>query len=313
MRGPMALLALALAACSDVPPDTPDTATLIVGVTSDFAGGSELTKLEIDMGVDGARVRDETLTVDEGSLPKELAFEDVTPGARLTLTLRGYELDIARIVRHVETRAPEAGDRALYRLRLEKSCKLEVPIPGGSGGAPECNEITETCISGACRSAIVPETAFQPYRSDWQKGGESDACKPADGGAPMLLVGQGQTDYFGMDDGEVAEIEAGPQGNHHIWVAARIKNLRQSGSITTVGGQVPELGLELQPMKWVFTLDPDEGGWCKIFGVRFELDRKTDIERLLGQQAKVQVTIKDGDGAVGTGERLVTLSSSIVK
>jgi hypothetical protein len=313
MRSTVALLALALAACSDAPPDTPDTATLIVGVRSDFAGGSELTKLEIDMAVDGARLRDETLSVGEDTFPKELAFENVTPGARLTLTLRGYELDIARIVRHVETRAPEAGDRALYQLRLEKSCKLEVPIPGGSGGAPECNEITETCISGACRSAIVPETAFEPYRSDWQKGGPSDVCKPAGDGAPTLLVGQGQTDYFGMDDGEVAEIEAGPQGGHHIWVAARIKNLRQSGSITTVGGEVPELGLELQPMKWVFTLDPDEGGWCKIFGLRFQIDLKNEIEPLLGKQAKVKVTMKDGDGAVGTGERLVTLSSSIVK
>ena len=49
-----------------------------------------------------------------------------------------------------------------------------------------------------------------------------------------LFLGTGQTDFSPLNDGQTLQLERGPQGGHHIWIAARMKNLRQSGSRTTL-------------------------------------------------------------------------------
>jgi hypothetical protein len=117
-----------------------------------------------------------------------------------------------------------------------------------------------------------------------------------------------------MEDLEVAQVEAGPQGGHHIWVAVRMKNLRQSGSITSVSGFVPDLNLELSPFNVIFTFDPDEGGYCKLYGLRYQLDANgTDVETVLGHQLKVTVRVTESMGDdIGVGERMVTLSDTIL-
>lgn len=128
-----------------------------------------------------------------------------------------------------------------------------------------------------------------------------------------MQVGAGQSDFFAIEDYEIAQIEAGPQGGHHIWVAARLKNLTQSGSITEVGAEIPSLGLSITPLKVIFTFDPDEGGYCKIFGLRLQLDIDgDDIMAMRGQEAKVVMTITDADDDVGSGEKWVTLSDTIL-
>ncbi len=58
----------------------------------------------------------------------------------------------------------------------------------------------------------------------------------------------------------------------------------------------------------IFTLDPDEGGFCKLAGLRFRLDGERKIEELLGKVVEVEVTVTDPDGDAGTGRRAVTLS-----
>ena len=282
-----------------------DTGRLVVGVTSDYRGGVDLDRVEVSMSVAATPIHAATLTADERTFPLELEFLDVTPGDELTLRLTGYLGNERRVVRTVVTPAGPAGERRVVRAHLDQACDH-----AGASGAPECDEVSTTCIAGTCQRAFVPAEAQRPYTPDWMKDG-SDGCKP--GGPPELIVGKGQSDFFPAADYEVAQIEAGPQGGHHIWISARVKNLGRSGSITEGGGEIPALGLSITPLKVVFTLDTDEGGWCKIFGLRFQLDvGGDDIQTMLGQPIEVYVTIVDSDGDQASDTRWFTLSSDIL-
>ena len=132
------------------------------------------------------------------------------------------------------------------------------------------------------------------------------------GGPTIVTVGEGQSDYLPTMDGDVAQVEAGPQGGHHIWVAIRVKGLLQSGSITSITGHFPELNLDVGPYQVIFTLDQDEGGYCKLYGLRFQLDQTTPIDQLLGKTLEMQVKVTDKDGDVGVGKRTVVLSKNFL-
>ena len=140
----------------------------------------------------------------------------------------------------------------------------------------------------------------------------NDICKPTGAGAPMVIVGEGQADYLPTMDGVVAQVEAGPQGGHHIWIAVRMKGLLQSGSITAVTGHFPELDQDIGPFQVIFTFDQDEGGYCKLYGLRFQLDQTRPVDQVLGKTLDVQVKVTDKEGAVGIGKRSVVLSKQFI-
>ncbi|KYG10372.1 hypothetical protein BE21_12405 [Sorangium cellulosum] len=75
---------------------------------------------------------------------------------------------------------------------------------------------------------------------------------------------------------------------------------------------MPELGYTVDPLRVIFTLDQDEGGFCELPGLRFRLDGERTIEELLGKVVDVEVTVTDADGDTGTGRRKVTLSQTIL-
>jgi hypothetical protein len=307
------VLAWSLFACGDA------TGTLVVGVTSDYRAGTDLAQLDVVMQVDGEVLSQQSLALGTSSgktsFPAEFSFDGVSEGSTLTLTLRGFDIDgVLRVARHLETTA--IGDATnLVRIHLESECMLRsdaeaqlISLPS----APTCNESTETCIAGACGSANVPAGDQEPYRDDWPQA-FGDICKPEDAGAAEVIVGKGQSDYLAAVDYELAQVEAGPQGGHHIWIAARIKNLRRSGSITSVGGEIPALMVSVTPLKVIFTFDPDEGDYCMVYGLRFQLDIDgAEIETLLGAEVKVMVEVTDSDGDSASGERWFTLSDDIL-
>lgn len=306
------VMLLAFAACNG----DDDTATVILGVTSDYRAGSDLTALEVTMVADGAVIREDSVALGASAgrqeFPLELTFEGVDDGAALEATLTGLDSQgVIRVVRRVLTTA-KSGPPRLLRVRLENLCDLNPNADEGEYQGPSCNDDTETCIVGECRDAFVDPALHEPYVEDWSEN-FGDACKQPGGGEPTVSVGTGMSDYFAAEDYELAEVEAGPQGGHHIWVAARIKNLRRSGSITEVGGEVPALGLSITPLKVIFTMDPDEGGFCKLYGLRFQLDIDgDDVETMLGEEVRIIVTITDPDGDVGQDDLWVTLSDYII-
>ena len=196
-----------------------------------------------------------------------------------------------------------AGKKLLLQVALDSRC---VAAPGAT--VPTC-AAPQTCVAGQCADATVPANGLPLYTPGWSTV-STDPCKPTGGGAPVVVVGEGQADYLPMMDGDTDQVEAGPQGGHHVWVAIRAKNLHQSGSITSVTGHFPDLGLDVGPFTVIFTMEPDEGGYCELYGLRFQLDETTPIDQLLGHPLDITVTVTDSDMSVGTGTRNVVLSQT---
>jgi hypothetical protein len=289
--------------CPDGVPET-TRGSLIVGVTSELRAGVDVLRLHVVQRVDGAVVRDDELFSDGAkpfSFPLELPFEDLEDSAKVEIVIEAFGNPPQPLLTRTASSTVRAGRTLLLRVDLDWWC--------AGAGAPAC-AAPQTCTGGVCGPSNVNAALLEDYRPDWHKGG-TDICQSGDG-EPVVIVGRGQGDYLTMNDYDVAQVEAGPQGGHHIWVAVRMKNLRQSGTITTLTGEVPELNLSINPFAVIFTFDPDEGGYCKLYGLRFQIDADIGIDQLLGKKLHVTATVKDKDGDVGIGERWVTLSSDIL-
>jgi hypothetical protein len=186
----------------------------------------------------------------------------------------------------------------LLRVLIQGQC-LQA-LPGGPPGGPAC-AAPATCIDGRCQSDVVAPQALEPYEPAWAANAP-DVCKPANAGPPVVQVGTGQTDYLPVTDGQTVQMEQGPQGGHHIWIAVRQHNLRQSGSTTTITSAQPGTGVAGPRTAVVFTFDQDEGGFCKLAGLRYQLDVDgADYHTFLGRPLDVTVTIADQSGATGSG------------
>jgi hypothetical protein len=197
----------------------------------------------------------------------------------------------------------------LLRVMLQGECLLG--LPGGPPGAPPCTA-PQTCIGGSCQDDTVAPQALEPYTSSWATD-VPDICKPANAGPPVVQVGTGQTDYLPLTDGQTVQAEQGPQGGHHIWIAVRQQNIQQSGSTTTITSVQPGTNLAGPRMSFVFTFQPDEGDFCKLYGLRYQLDLDgTDYHLFLGQPLDVTVTIADQSGTTGSATAHVNIASTIL-
>lgn len=295
--------------CGDPQPEP--LGSVVFGLTSEFRVPVDMQELHVVSRVNGAVVADQTRGTTPGmtplSFPTEVPFTNLNGGDNVEVELEGFGgggLSFSLVKRLASTEVV-AGRKLLMRVPLETECA------GGLKG-PMC-EAPQTCITGVCKDSHRDPTSLELYTSQWSRP-PGDICKPANAGDPVVLVGKGQSDYFTMNDGDLAQVEAGPQGGHHIWVAIRMKNLGQSGSITTVTGEIPDLGLKPAPFSVIFTFDQDEGGYCKLYGLRYQLDTDgIDIKTVLGHQVKLTVTVTESkDGGVGVGQKLVTLSDNIL-
>lgn len=271
-----------------------------------------MQELSITTRVNGEVTRQESrgegLSGEPLTFPTEIAFEDLPDGDAVEVDLEGFGGEQLRytLVKRLASTEVVGGKRLLMRVPLETEC---APMPGQEGMC----EAPMTCVTGVCRSAHLSPASLELYDPAWAKP-KNDICKPEGGGQPVVIVGRGQSDYFAAEEGEVAQVEAGPQGGHHIWVALRMKNLNQSGSITSVKGYIPDLDLELSEFKVIFTFDQDEGGFCKLYGLRYQIDTGgVDVKTVLGHAMEVTVTVTESKtGGVGVGKKTVTLSDTIL-
>jgi hypothetical protein len=164
----------------------------------------------------------------------------------------------------------------------------------------------------ACSPA--PSLLVSPPPDARQDGAEFDSvCKLAPGGTAEVVIGRGQSDYLPIVDLETLRVEAGPQGGHHVWIAIRMKNLLRSGSRTTLSAIAPDIGVDVAPYEVIFTFDPDEGGYCKLYGLRFQLDASgVDYQPLLGKELDVTGVVTDRTGDTAKGFRRVMLSDVVL-
>lgn len=287
------------------PKTSGDKGSVVLGIASKLTPGSTIDAMHVVLKAGDQVVADETLTSAKGDLvfPEELRADDLDDGEEVSATIEASSGGKTLLTRLASTEAV-AGKELLLRVNLASSCLGQA--------APAC-VAPKTCDAGLCKNSHVDGTTLPDYTSDWATHTTTvDVCKPENPGAPIVVVGEGQADYLPLADGDVAQVEAGPQGGHHIWVALRLKNLTQSGSITSLTGHFADLGYDVGPFNVIFTFDPDEGGYCKIYGLRFQLDTDHDIHEMLGHTLVVTGSIKDKDGDVGEGTRTVKLSDTIL-
>lgn len=310
------LVPLLLTACpgSDDPPETPKEGTLIVGVhtTADIA--ALVGSVHVVAKVDDVVTTDEIVPI--AQLPKEIELRG-KPESRVDLVVDAFGpgptpgSGTPMITRRATT-GLVVDAKKLLRIQLDARC---MTLGGGGPTAPVCNA-PDTCMFGACRPSSVGFDDLEDYEPTWPTS-PPDLCRPAKRGAPEVILGDGQTDYSTLSDGDVLQLEKGPQGGHHVWVALRMKNLRQSGSTTMITSELEGDPAPVPPMAYVFTFDRDEGNYCKLYGLRYQVDSGvTDLsagyKRFLGKRLKVTVKVSDTTGASAESTRAIQLSDKLL-
>jgi hypothetical protein len=306
-----------VAACTGSSPGEPTApkGSLVVGIQADDFGGL-IDRVHIVATVAGKVTSDVTIPVGPSApnaLPKEIVLEGA-PGDKAEVVV-----DAAGATPVVTKRAAAllvANTKKLLRMQLETRC-MTFSAPGSTFPiAPVC-DAPQTCASGRCISEEVAFDQLESYEPGWATS-PPDICRPANHGAPELFLGTGQTDFAPLNDGQTLQLERGPQGGHHIWIAARMKNLRQSGSRTMLTAKlVGEATSSIPPAAYVFTFDRDEGNYCKLWGLRYQLDSgatdlAADYKRFLGKQLEVTVEVTDSTNAKATSTKTIHIADLLL-
>ena len=301
----------AAVACSSTPADPPaePEADLVVGVQEDDVLKSLVGSAHVVVKMAGAVVSDQTIA--GTALPLEVPVKG-KPGAAVEVSVDATQANGATVISRIGSTALTAGNKRLLRIVLDQQC---VNIPG-SVKSITCAAPT-TCSNGGCIASGVSPDQLEDYEAGWAAA-PPDICRPAHHGAPELMMGTGMTDYAPLVDGQVLQLEQGPQGGHHIWLATRMKNLRRSGSTTFLSAKLlGDPNPNVTPAAYVFTFDPDEGSYCKLWGLRFQLDADAtdfanDYKRFLGKDVEVTITVTDSTKASASATRRVHIADKLL-
>jgi hypothetical protein len=327
-RAYLAVLALAgpSISCKRPPPTQ-----LVVGVQSEPMGGI-VSLLHIVIKVAGTVARDETIRPPRGSTvgfpePWEARLTAASdPRAAVDVEVDAFGSagpHSTPLLTRLASTHFVPGREALLRVQLESRCvvypppKLPATRPPGARLAPgplsgpTC-PAPSTCLRGVCQSDAVPLSSLEPYTVRWPSNAP-DICKPRPGASPAVQIGTGQTGYLPLATGQTLQAEAGPQGGHHIWIAVRMKNMKQAGSTTKISAVQPESGVAIPPSSFAFTFDPDEGGYCKLYGLRYQLDNGgIDYVQFLGKPLDVTTTVVDSNGQTASSTARIQVAPTLV-
>ena len=300
-----------------------DATKLVVGIQSDPMGGI-VSALHVVIRVAGAVVDDERIAPPHGSrvgFPQPWEKTISAPGktaAKLDVEVEAIGDPAAKpLFTRLSSTHFVPDHTALLRIPLEARCIVYPVVPRGASkvpgplSGPTCTA-PSTCILGACLSSDVPAARLESYAPNWPSNAP-ERCKPRGGGPPDLQVGTGQSYYVPIKPMQVLQAEAGPQGGHHIWIATRMKNLKQAGSLTRISGVQPETNAVIPPTTLAFTYGPDEGGYCKLFGIRYQLDNEgIDYKPFLGKPLDVTVTVTDPSGSTATATSRIQVAPTLL-
>jgi hypothetical protein len=275
-----------------------DPATqIIVGVDAeDFAAaGYQLTHYEVLATIDGVVLAQKTFDTEAGPLfPHEvrLVAPKDKPGATVQITVTAHMNDAIVATRRTTTHFVAGATKLAYAL-LEVRCNTFAIGGGGTRPGPTCAPTGETCIAGKCRSDVVAE--LPDYAADWSANPPS-ACGT---GIAEVVVGKGENDFAPIASGETLAVDCGPQGGNHVWMALRMKSLRQVGTVTTISAMQPASagGKSVTPTAFAASWGPADGGGCELDGLRFQLDvAGAAIQDFLGKPLDITVNTRDKAG-----------------
>lgn len=295
-------------------PPEKDTATeIVIAVDAeDFRSqGMRIGRLEISAKVDGVVAANETLLESAGAIfPHELRIHPPKdkPEAPVEITVVAHDgQNDGRppiVTRVATTRFVNRRSKLAY-VFLEVRCNTFPLLGGGGPSGPTCAAPT-TCVSGKCVSSELPPLG--EYRADWAKNPPS-ACGT---GTPELTVGQGQETLATLAENETVTLEQGPQCGHHMWLSLRMKNLSQSGTITTLTATQPGSAIAVPATAFPFAWGPSEAGACDLVGLRFQLDTGgAKASDFLGKPLDLKVEAKDKAGRTATSTRRVNIATDM--
>jgi hypothetical protein len=305
------LLLTALVACGR---RSAPSASLTFGIEAQPAVVSRIGKVHYAAKVGDVSLVDKEIVPTTGDSPFPFEIDLASaPGGDVDLSIEAFSAGengaiatTPMLVRR--SRAPFVpGPPQLVRLRLEASCLTGTP--GFKG--PAC-PATQSCANGRCIDPTLLPEDLEPYAKDWSKN-RPDVCKSEHAGDPLLAVGTGQTDFVTLADGATLTPEKGPQGGHHLWVAVRMKNLRQMGSTVVITAEQPGTGLKVPPTSFVFPFEPADDGYCKLYGLRLQLDNSSvPVAKFLGQPLDVKLVVSDTDGKTAETHVRVNVAATTI-
>jgi hypothetical protein len=326
MRRPKSVFAVAVfLACTTVACKRKPPTQLVIGVQSEPMGGV-VSALHVVIKVAGVVKRDEMIQPPHGSkvgFPQPWEARLVAEGdPRAAVDVEVVAMGsvggpTAPLLTRLASTHFLPGREELARIQLESRCivypaskRPRGSAPGPLSG-PTC-EAPATCIRGICQSGAMPPSSLEAYSVGWPAN-VPDVCKPKNAGPPAVQIGTGQTGYVPLAAGQTLQAEAGPQGGHHIWIATRMKNMKQAGSTTQVSAVQPGTNTPIPPSSFAFTFDPDEGGYCKLYGLRYQLDNGgIDYIQFLGKPLDVTTTVTDSLGQVASSTAHIQVAPTLL-
>jgi hypothetical protein len=246
---------------------------------------------QASLTVDGSEI--DVANYEGGSLdfPFEVASGLQPEGSRVELRLEGYGGGQLLVTRTAATTVM-SDRKILLEVALEDEC-IEV----------ECGA-ADTCISGSCADPLRRRRPAARVLRQLGRRRTGDRCEPR--GDPLVIVGGGPERLSPSKVARCSMSRPGA-GGYHVDRRAH-QNLRQR-SVTEVRGVFPALDYAPPPLQVVFTFDPDEGDYCKLYGLRFRLDDADHpIESLLGETLELTVTVSDQDEDSAEASTSVVLS-----
>ena len=181
------------------------------------------------------------------------------------------------------------GEKRMFRPAIDPACFATTNVALACGTA-------QTCEFGRCVDPTLTAFDIPIYDPNWART-KPDPCRPLPPGDPQVIVGTGPATFTSVADGDELAVEAGPQGGHHVWIAVRSKNLATSGTSVSLSGRDPSNGAETPPTSFVFSLDEEKDGFCRLTGLRYQLDNGTvDYREFLGKPFDITVEMRDRFG-----------------
>ena len=288
------------------PANDPTTQVVVAIDAESFQSiGVTISVLEIITRIDGVST---TQLVDPTTgplFPRELrlyAPKDRTDAAVEIEVIARYGDDPAfpPLLRRLAKTRFVKGTTKLAYVFLELRCN-QAPTGGFAPYGPTC-DAPLTCLAGACASADLP--ALGDYYADWAKNPPS-ACGT---GTPELVIGQGEKAMTPLAEGATVKLDEGIQCGHHFWLSLEMRNLAQSGTITTITATQPGTGIAASATAYPYAWSAGSGGACDLVGLRVQLDSGgTKISDLLGKPLDVKVEAKDKAGHTATAVRRVNI------
>jgi hypothetical protein len=283
----------------------PTKGSVIVGVSSELPV-TELLDLHVILRVNGVVVEEQTYGPGNPQpivFPLELAFSDLPDGDEVEVELAATDpypdLEFPPVEQRAKTTIV-AGQSLLLRVTLTWNCAPWVY-------SPMCDAAL-TCSWGACRDPYVPPALLEPYSPAWAM---YSYCKPEVAGDPVLTLGTGTLDFMPINDADVLTPNAGPQGGHHLWVALRMRNLKQT-SFVTMTGYFPDLDVTVGPIAYpIGFAEIVSLGYCERLAIQFQLDSQVDIAMLLGMGMQLTVQLADDEGASAEEVKNIVLANIV--